>query len=227
MLRCFMVALAVSVVVAGMVRADDKPNFDTATLPEKLPAEKSINGKSMVEMLDKVKELWPTIVFAKDGKPVEYTASIETDLGDVTVEFFPQDAPNHVRSFICLVKAGYFDGLIFHRCFQGFMIQGGCPLGNGSGGPGYRLKAEFNGREHDKGVLSAARSDDPDSAGSQFYICLSRERTAHLDRQYTVFGKATKGMEVVEKIAAKPGDRLGRAQNPVKIKKVTVKIKES
>ena len=133
--------------------------------------------------------------------------------GQITIEFFPADAPKTVENFVKLAGQGFYDGTTFHRVEPGFVVQGGDPQSKtlkpgdpkiGTGGPGYSIKAEFNKRPHDRGVLSMARSDDPDSAGSQFYITLG---PAHfLDGKYTVFGRVTSGMEVVDGI--KPGDRM-------------------
>jgi peptidyl-prolyl cis-trans isomerase B (cyclophilin B) len=183
------------------------------------------NGKKVSEIRTKVKELWPTIVFEEAGRPVVYKAKLETEEGDIEIEFYPKVAPNHARSFICLCKAGYYDGLNFHRCIDGFMIQGGCAYGNGQGGPGYRLIREANDTPHDVGILSAARTRAPDTAGAQFFLCLSREGTQSLDKQYTVFGKVTTGMEVVKKIVARPkgGPEGSTPDNPCKIIKATVK----
>jgi cyclophilin family peptidyl-prolyl cis-trans isomerase len=125
---------------------------------------------------------------------------ITTNEGDITIELWNDVAPGHTENFLKLVDDGFYDGLKFHRIIPKFMIQGGCPLGTGTGGPGWQIKAEFNDREHQPGVLSMARSQDPDSAGSQFFICLTRENCQHLDKQYTAFGKVLTGMDVVEKI---------------------------
>ena len=217
--------------IAGVLFAADKPDFDKDTRPSQREATgESINGKSIAEMRDKVKELWPTILFEKDGKKIEYVAIMDTDDGVMEIEFFPDKAPTHVRSFIALAKVGYFDGLRFHRIDPGFMAQGGCPLGNGMGGPGYALPAEFNNIKHEKGILSAARSRSPDSAGSQFFLVHDRKRTSHLDNQYTVYGKVSKGLDVIDKIVAHPrkANDFGEVSvptEPIKIKKVTVKIK--
>jgi peptidyl-prolyl cis-trans isomerase B (cyclophilin B) len=123
---------------------------------------------------------------------------------------------------LSLAKIGYYDGLIFHRVISGFMIQGGCPEGTGTGGPGYTIKAEFNATQHVPGVLSMARTNDPDSAGSQFFICL--EKVSHLDRQYTAFGKTADdaSLQVVKKIGAVPTARGDRPTPDVKINKATV-----
>jgi len=152
-----------------------------------------------------------------------YTATIDTSEGAITVELFPGDAPLHVNSFVFLAREGFYDGVIFHRVIPGFMIQGGDPTGTGSGGPGYKLKAEFNNRKHTRGVLSAARTSDPNSAGSQFFVM--HANSPHLDGQYTAFGRVTSGIEVVDKIATAPKDRNDRPHNPAKINSITVEEK--
>ncbi|MBV8489450.1 MAG: peptidylprolyl isomerase [Candidatus Eremiobacteraeota bacterium] len=129
---------------------------------------------------------------------------IGTDKGDIVVRLFPDDAPMHSAAFLKLVKDGFYDGLSFHRVEPGFVVQGGDPDGNGTGGPGYRLKAEFNARPHVRGTLAMARSSNPDSAGSQFYICLDDAR--FLDGQYTVFGEMTDGFDALDKI--RRGDKM-------------------
>jgi peptidyl-prolyl cis-trans isomerase B (cyclophilin B) len=134
------------------------------------------------------------------------TATISTTHGDITVELWDDVAPKHAENFLKLAGSGFYDNLSFHRILPGFVIQGGCPRGDGTGGPGWNVKAEFNDRKHEPGVLSMARSNDPNSAGSQFFICLTREKCQHLDRQYTAFGKVTSGMDVVKKIGATPVD---------------------
>ena len=131
----------------------------------------------------------------------KYLATIETVKGTIQAELDPKLAPKHVNSFVFLACQGYFDGLTFHRYEPGFVIQGGDPSGNGSGGPGYRLPAEFNATIHTEGILSMARTSDPNSAGSQFFVMLGR--APHLDHQYTVFGKVLTGMEVVNQIRAR------------------------
>lgn len=133
-------------------------------------------------------------------------AVIKTSEGEMVAEFWSDVAPNTVENFKKLAKSGFYDGTAFHRIVKGFMIQGGDPLTKdpskesrwGTGDPGYKIKAEFNDKIHDKGVLSMARSSDPNSAGSQFFICLGR--APHLDRQYTAFGKVIKGLDVLTKI---------------------------
>jgi len=149
---------------------------------------------------------------------------LETSEGTLLVELWPDVAPGHAANFLKLTESGFYDNLKFHRILPNFVIQGGCPKGDGTGGPGWKLKAEFNNRQHVKGVLSMARSNHPDSAGSQFFICLSREMCQHLDNQYTAFGKVLQGLDIVDKIAATPlRDRhSGTPANPPCILKATV-----
>ena len=124
--------------------------------------------------------------------------------GEIRMEFFPEAAPKTVENFVGLAKKGFYNGLAFHRVVPDFVVQGGDPKGDGTGGPGYTIKAEFNNQKHVRGSVAMARSQHPDSAGSQFYICYGP--TPHLDGQYTVFGRVTAGMEHVDKI--KQGDRM-------------------
>ncbi|PYN25615.1 MAG: peptidylprolyl isomerase [Candidatus Rokuibacteriota bacterium] len=124
--------------------------------------------------------------------------------GEIRLEFYPADAPKTVENFVTLAKKGFYNGLNFHRVVADFVVQGGCPKGTGTGGPGYQIKAEFNKQKHVRGTVAMARSQDPDSAGSQFYICYGS--TPHLDGQYTVFGHVVSGMELVDRI--KQGDRM-------------------
>ncbi len=151
------------------------------------------------------------------------TVSLETSEGVVTLELWNDVAPGHVANFLKLVEEGFYDGLTFHRIIPQFMIQGGCPQGDGTGGPGYTIDAEFNDRSHEPGVLSMARSADPDSAGSQFFICLTREYCQHLDGQYTAFGRVVDGMEAVSRIAAAPlkDPQAGRPADPPRIERVS------
>jgi peptidyl-prolyl cis-trans isomerase B (cyclophilin B) len=131
-------------------------------------------------------------------------AVIETTKGTIVFKFFKEDAPATVENFITLARKGFYNGLLFHRVVPGFVVQGGDPNGDGTGGPGYTIRAEFNSRPHLKGTVAMARAMDPNSAGSQFYICLGPQPS--LDRQYTVFGQVSEGMEVVEKIRV--GDKM-------------------
>jgi len=155
-------------------------------------------------------------------------AVIETKFGSITLKFFPDVAPNHVNNFIELAKKGFYDGTTFHRVIPKFMIQGGDPntkdpdkSRHGMGGPGYAVKAEFNEKQHKRGTLSMARSANPDSAGSQFFICVAD--SAFLDRQYTVFGEVVSGLDVVDKIVSQPRDPRDNPNERVEMK---VKVQE-
>ncbi|PGT84823.1 MULTISPECIES: peptidylprolyl isomerase [Bacillaceae] len=144
----------------------------------------------------------------------------------IKVELYPNIAPNTVNNFISLAESGFYDGLIFHRVIPGFMIQGGDPEGRGTGGPGYGIKGEFesNGVEnevnHERGVLSMARSQDPDSAGSQFFIMVAE--ATHLDGDYAAFGKVTEGMDAVDKIVNVERDNQDKPVEDQKIKQITL-----
>jgi cyclophilin family peptidyl-prolyl cis-trans isomerase len=136
---------------------------------------------------------------------MKQTAVITLENGkEIRLEFYPADAPKTVENFVTLAKKGFYNNLTFHRVVPDFVVQGGCPKGNGTGGPGYTIPAEFNTQKHVRGTVAMARSQQPDSAGSQFYICYGP--TPHLDGNYTVFGKVTSGMEHVDRI--KQGDRM-------------------
>ncbi len=135
------------------------------------------------------------------------TAEIQTEKGTMKVEFYENDAPNTVKNFVDLSKKGYYDGLNFHRVIPNFVIQGGCPNGVGNGGPGYSIDCELDGdnQYHDRGVLSMAHAGR-NTGGSQFFICHSRENTAHLDRNHTCFGKVVEGLDVIDDI--RQGDKI-------------------
>ena len=136
---------------------------------------------------------------------MKQTGVITLDNGhEIRMEFYPADAPKTVDNFVTLAKKGFYNNLTFHRVVPDFVVQGGCPKGNGTGGPGYTVPAEFNTQKHLRGSVAMARSQHPDSAGRQFYICYGA--TPHLDGNYTVFGKVTSGMEHVDRI--KQGDRM-------------------
>jgi peptidyl-prolyl cis-trans isomerase B (cyclophilin B) len=157
---------------------------------------------------------------------------IETKFGNMTLKFFPDTAPGHVKNFLDLAKSGFYNGTVFHRVIAGFMIQGGDPISKdparraayGTGGPGYTIKAEFNKKPHKRGALSMARMSDPDSAGSQFFICFDMDsrQQAMLDGKYTVFGEVVSGMEVADKIASLPQDP--RTNNPNERVEIKVKV---
>ena len=160
------------------------------------------------------------------------TGVITTNLGKILLEFYPKDAPNTVQNFRELSKRGFYDGLIFHRIVPGFVIQGGDPNTKdntnrskwGTGGPGWNIKAEFNKNKHSRGVLSMARSQDPDSAGSQFFIVL--KDSSFLDGQYTVFGRVMQGMDVVDKIASLKTDSADAPVDTEKSKMIKVTVSD-
>jgi peptidyl-prolyl cis-trans isomerase B (cyclophilin B) len=166
----------------------------------------------------------PTV---KAKENVEEVAVMETSVGTMVLRFFPEVAPGHVENFKKLARQGFYDGTRFHRVIAGFMIQGGDPNSKsddisswGSGSPGYSIKAEFNNKPHVKGTLSMARSSDPNSAGSQFFIC--HGRAASLDGQYTAFGELLDGVDVLDKIATAPVTRHG-GENSLPVSPVTIK----
>src|SRR5438094_10150092 len=175
-------------------------------------------------------------IFAADEKKAENptmnasneVAVIKTSEGDMVVQFWNDTAPNTIENFKKLARSGFYDGTIFHRIVKGFMIQGGDPNSKdpgkessyGQGGPGYKIKAEVNDHYHDRGVISMARSSDPDSAGSQFFICLAS--VSRRDHQYTTFGKLIKGDEVLGKIGDAPVTRSSSGENSKPIKLVVI-----
>jgi peptidyl-prolyl cis-trans isomerase B (cyclophilin B) len=172
----------------------------------------------VVNVKDKVAAAQAKIDIAKNN----YAVELQTNKGPIRLTLFPDLAPGHVKNFVALAQVGFYNGVTFHRIIKGFMIQGGCPEGTGSGGPGYQIKAEFNKTPHEAGVLSMARTNDPNSAGSQFFVCLGRH--THLDGQYTAFGKTADDeslatVKAIGTVATGPGDKPREA---VVIQKVTV-----
>ncbi len=164
---------------------------------------------------------------AEPAEEPDEVAILDTTMGTIVLEFFPDVAPNHVKNFKKLARDKFYDGTTFHRVIPEFMIQGGCPKSkdddpsnDGTGGPGWTVKAEFNSRPHVRGTLSMARSADPDSAGSQFFICVARAR--HLDGQYTNFGRVIAGMDVVDKIVKVARDSRDRPLENVTIRSVKI-----
>ncbi|MCR9142845.1 MAG: peptidylprolyl isomerase [bacterium] len=157
---------------------------------------------------------------------MQEVAVITTPHGEIVVKFFPELAPKHVESFKKLVKEGFYDGTAFHRVIPGFMIQGGDPnskdpnnrAAHGTGGPGYSIPAEFSDRKHTRGILSAARSQDPNSAGSQFFLCVAD--SPWLDNQYSIFGEVVSGMEAADKIVAEDRDARDNPINRMEVKMV-------
>jgi cyclophilin family peptidyl-prolyl cis-trans isomerase len=157
-----------------------------------------------------------------DFKKNKYQIQMETSKGTIMIDLWPELAPGHCRNIIGLARIGYYDGLSFHRVIPGFVIQGGCPVGTGTGGPGYTIDAEFNDKPHDPGVLSMARTQDPNSAGSQFFLCLAK--VPYLDKNYTAFGKTTDdaSLDVVKAIGAVKTDSRDKPTDSVNMTKVTV-----
>lgn len=166
-------------------------------------------------------ELSKNAIIAKYKNKV---AVIDTSKGRIIVEFYPKEAPKTVQNFAALADQEFYDGLIFHRVIKGFMIQGGCPRGNGTGDPGWQVDAEFNSHKHVEGTVAMARSQDPNSAGSQFYICL--EPQPSLDNKYTVFGQVIKGMEVVKAIGDVETGSRDKPKDDVVILRVRVMDRE-
>lgn len=172
----------------------------------------------MANVTNEVQEAQKAIDFETNT----YELSFETSMGTINLEFYPDIAPGHCANMIALAKIGYYDNVTFHRIVPGFVIQGGCPDGTGMGGPGYTVDAEFNDRPHLPGILSMARTNDPNSAGSQFFLCL--EKVPFLDNQYTVFGKTSDeaSLEVVKAIGAVKTGAQDKPLEDVVIKKATV-----
>ncbi len=169
------------------------------------------------------------VILVADGAGKAPRVVLKTKFGEMEIVFFPELAPKHVESFLTLAKKGYFNGTIFHRVIPGFMIQGGDPNTKdpskqstfGTGGPGYTVPAEFNKIPHERGILSAARTADPNSAGSQFFIMVAK--SPNLDGQYTVFGEVVKGIEVADKVVSQPRDRRDM---PLERIEITVEVLE-
>ena len=168
----------------------------------------------------------------KEDRPMSYyenkVAELHTTAGEIDIRFYPDVAPNHVKNFIDLAEKGFYNGTKFHRVIPGFMIQGGDPntvSGNtstwGIGGTGKNLAQEFNGVHHSRGIVSMARSNDPNSASSQFFVCVAD--AGFLDKQYTVFGQVTKGMEVADKIVSAPRNAQDRPNDPTAITKIVIR----
>src|SRR6185295_16368968 len=178
---------------------------------------------------DNKRRLRATMAEATDQTRATISVKVKgQSVGDITLRFFPDVAPNHVKNFITLAKQKFYDGTTFHRVISGFMIQGGDPNSrnpdratHGMGGPDHRVKAEFNSRPHKRGTLSMARANDPDSAGSQFFICVADSN--FLDWQYTAFGEVVTGMDVADKIVAMKKDSR---DNPLERAELTITVTE-
>ncbi len=178
-------------------------------------------GANVQRAKEVLRELWRTRAADLSAEKMEeLTAVIETDKGSIRFKFYPIDAPETCRNFIVLAQSHFYDGLIFHRVVPGFVIQGGSPTNDGMGGPGYTIKAEFNSRKHLQGTVAMARGSDPDSAGSQFYICLAPQ--PFLDDKYTVFGQIVQGMQAAELIGQVETDANDKPLEDQVIKKAYV-----
>ncbi len=198
---------------------------------EAITSEKEVAMEKVIEEVQienkEVKELEAKPKVSEESKEeVEEVSVIDTKFGKITIRFFPEDAPNHVENFKKLANSGFYNGTTFHRVIPGFMIQGGDPntkdddrSNDGMGGPGYTVNAEFNTRSHQRGIVSMARAADPNSAGSQFFICVVP--STFLDRNYTVFGEVIDGMDVADKIVSIPRDSR---DNPIEKIPMTISI---
>jgi peptidyl-prolyl cis-trans isomerase B (cyclophilin B) len=208
--------MVVLMLVGGMSCKDEESAIKESATEETTTME----GEEMAEPVESA----PT----EGGNEV---AVIQTTMGTIVLEFFDDAAPNHVANFKKLAREKFYDGIYFHRVIPDFMIQAGCPLtrddknrsNDGTGGPGYTIDAEFNDRPHKRGTLSMARKPDPNSAGSQFFIC--HEAQPGLDGQYTVFGKVIDGMEVVDKIAMAERDARDNPIEKIFMEKVTIEVR--
>jgi len=199
-----------------------KVKTPSASMPKQKPIESQTAEPAPEKRVGRLAAPAPELT---PKKPTETRAIIETKFGNIELKFFPDVAPNHVKNFIELAKKGFYNGTTFHRIIPGFMIQGGDPntkdpekSKHGIGGPGYKIKAEFNTKPHKKGTLSMARAADPNSAGSQFFICAAN--TPSLDGKYTVFGEVVSGIEVVDKIVNQPRDGRDNPNDRIEMKVV-------
>ena len=224
------VVIALLVVAAAYIVIAANPPADKSAEAQAQPAAAPAPGAEAANPqaadsgdVSKDKKQYPKPGDMKIDKENTYSATIETEAGTMVAELYPKIAPQTVNSFVFLAKEGFYEGVIFHRVIPGFMIQGGDPTGTGTGGPGYSVPAEFNDTKHERGILSMARSQDPNSAGSQFFVMHAAYPS--LDGKYTVFGKVTKGIETVDKIVTAPTGANDRPTNPVKIKKITIEEK--
>jgi peptidyl-prolyl cis-trans isomerase B (cyclophilin B) len=187
------VSFALLMILVGCSKTEKTPAPASTTKTEEPKKESTMASSNLSK--------WPGD-YPIDGDSVA-VITVEQEgvgkLGEIVLEFYPNKAPNHVRNFKWLANNKFYDGVVFHRVIKDFMIQGGDPTGTGMGGPNWTVEAEFNDTPHTKGILSMARSSDPNSAGSQFFIC--HGNPSHLNGQYTAFGNTIKGLDVVDKIA--------------------------
>ena len=201
---------------AGINRNQEADAAGTAGESQSAPVQPVMNAAEPGAKYTKEPEM-------KIDQNKQYVATMDTTEGKIVLELYPKIAPHHVNSFVFLSREGFYNNVPFHRVIKGFMIQGGDPTGTGMGGPGYQLKAEFNNLKHTRGVLSAARSQNPNSAGSQFFIM--HQDSPHLDNNYTAYGKVLEGMDVVDKIVSLPTGAQDRPVNLPRIKGITIEEK--
>jgi peptidyl-prolyl cis-trans isomerase B (cyclophilin B) len=219
MKRILVAFAALSLMSSSAVAQDGKP-ADTSKSAGTAPA-RTVQAKP--EAAVDPAAPYKGVTFAKGEKP---RVVMETSMGKLVLELWPDVAPKHCQSFVYLVNKHFYDSVLFHRIIPGFVIQGGDPQGTGMGGPGYTVPAEFSDTlKHDLGILSMARTPDPNSAGSQFFICLSRERTKNLDKQYSIFGKVVEGLDVVEALGKVQTGAGDRPTTPVMMTKVYMEKK--
>jgi peptidyl-prolyl cis-trans isomerase B (cyclophilin B) len=187
---------------------------------EKVEPEKEIPTPATEDSTEKSSEV-PDAITGKELAVVKIKGG-----GEIVMKFYYDDAPKTVENFIKLARKGFYNGLIFHRIVPGFVVQGGDPLGTGTGNAGYNIDAEFNKKPFVPGVLGMARGPDPNSASCQFFICLTREKCKHLDGKYTAFGEVIKGMDVVKKIAQAKVDENGMPKEPIVMESITIQMPE-
>jgi peptidyl-prolyl cis-trans isomerase B (cyclophilin B) len=237
-MKRFAIAALLLGAMSAAAMADEQKSTDAATKPAATPAKaasSSTQDKAMLQIdqqiqaakVDKSKPGWRTSLTKPTAATFDpahkYYARMVTNKGTILIHFLPDVAPMHVTNFIYLTKLGYYDGLSFHRVITGFMAQGGCPLGTGTGGPGYQFAGEFSDAvKHDKpGLLSMANAG-PGTDGSQFFLTFVE--TPWLNGKHTIFGEVVEGMDVMKKLEA-AGSRGGQTSEPLKMDKVTIEVK--
>ena len=224
-MKCAFGFIALAVLLALPAAAADAPTTDSKKKKEDV-AIQQIDAQIAKANVDKTNANWRTTLpkpeLATFDAKHKYYAMMETNKGLVKIEFLPDTAPMHVTNFIYLSRLGFYDGLAFHRVITGFMAQGGCPLGTGTGGPGYKFAGEFEGTvKHNTGGLLSMANAGPGTDGSQFFLTFVP--TSWLDGKHTIFGKVVEGMDVVKKLEAS-GSQSGKTSEPLKIDKVTIKV---
>jgi cyclophilin family peptidyl-prolyl cis-trans isomerase len=225
-MRMLFSALLALVVASAAFAGDEKaPAKPAAKVADK--AIEAIDAQIAKAGVDKTKDGWKTSLTIPEKVAFDpahkYFAKMQTNKGPITIQFMPEVAPMHVTSFIYLVRMGFYDGLKFHRVIPGFMAQGGDPLGNGAGGPGYEFGSEFSPKaRHDVGGLLSMANAGPGTDGSQFFLTFVP--TPWLDDKHTIFGKVTEGMETLKKLEA-AGSQGGATKEPLSIDKVTIEVK--